>query len=64
MTGPVAARRTAVPAWGGGRDVTRYLCAAAYLERAYARSLVKDVAASSACSGPVRAGRSGTRRCG
>ncbi|MFF4101994.1 zinc ribbon domain-containing protein [Streptomyces sp. NPDC001903] len=45
MTGSVAARRPAVPGWGGSRDVTRYLCAAAYLERSYAKSLVKDVAA-------------------
>lgn len=45
MTGSVPARRNAVPGWGGSRDVTRYLCAAAYLERAYATSLVKDVAA-------------------
>lgn len=45
MKGPGPARRTATPGWGGVRDVTRYLCAAAYLERAYARSLVKDVAA-------------------
>lgn len=37
--------RTAVPRWGDGRDVTRYLCAAAYLDREYAKSLIKQVAA-------------------
>ncbi|WP_433854740.1 zinc ribbon domain-containing protein [Streptomyces kronopolitis] len=37
--------RTAVPRWGGGRDVTRYICAAAYLDREYAKSLIKQVAA-------------------
>lgn len=45
MTGSVPARRGAVPGWGGSREVTRYLCAAVYLDRAYARSLVKGVAA-------------------
>lgn len=45
MTGSTAARRAAVPGWGGSRDVTRYLCAAAYLDRDYAKSLVKGVAA-------------------
>lgn len=40
-----ADRRSAVPRWGNGRDVTRYICAAAYLDRAYAKSLIKQVAA-------------------
>ncbi|MFF4694506.1 zinc ribbon domain-containing protein [Streptomyces chattanoogensis] len=43
---PGAARRpAAVPRWGGGRDLTRYLCAAAYLHREYAKSLIKEIAA-------------------
>ncbi|USA00788.1 zinc ribbon domain-containing protein [Streptomyces lydicamycinicus] len=40
-----ADRRATVPRWGNGRDLTRYLCAAAYLDRAYAGSLIKQVAA-------------------
>ncbi|MEU5015879.1 zinc ribbon domain-containing protein [Streptomyces angustmyceticus] len=40
-----ADHRMAVPRWGDGRDVTRYICAAAYLDRAYAKSLIKQVAA-------------------
>lgn len=43
--GLAANRRTTVPRWGNGRDLTRYLCAAAYLDRAYAGSLIKQVAA-------------------
>ncbi|MFI0712325.1 zinc ribbon domain-containing protein [Streptomyces inhibens] len=45
VTGGVADRRAAVPRWGDGRDLTRYLCAAAYLDREYAKSLIKQVAA-------------------
>lgn len=45
VTVSAADRRTAVPRWGEGRDLTRYLCAAAYLDREYARSLIKQVAA-------------------
>ncbi|WP_435174993.1 zinc ribbon domain-containing protein [Actinacidiphila sp. bgisy145] len=33
------------PRWGGGHDITRYLCAAAYLDRAYAETLIGQVAA-------------------
>ncbi|MGW3009088.1 zinc ribbon domain-containing protein [Streptomyces sp. NPDC001219] len=40
-----ADHRTTVPRWGNGRQLTRYLCAAAYLDRAYAASLIKQVAA-------------------
>ncbi|MFE1172514.1 zinc ribbon domain-containing protein [Streptomyces sp. NPDC058773] len=43
--GRAAAHRTTVPRWGNGRHLTRYLCAAAYLDRAYAGSLIKQVAA-------------------
>ncbi|MGP8304347.1 zinc ribbon domain-containing protein [Streptomyces inhibens] len=43
---PGAGRRPAVaPRWGGGQDLTRYLCAAAYLHRDYAKSLIKEIAA-------------------
>ncbi|MFI9805024.1 zinc ribbon domain-containing protein [Streptomyces sp. NPDC052301] len=35
----------AVPRWSGGRDLTRYMCAAVYLDRSYADSLIRDVAA-------------------
>ncbi|MFI1157754.1 zinc ribbon domain-containing protein [Streptomyces sioyaensis] len=45
LTTSVAQRRTAVPRWGNGRDVTRYICAAAYLDREYAKSLIKQLAA-------------------
>ncbi|QLJ05258.1 zinc ribbon domain-containing protein [Streptomyces sp. NEAU-sy36] len=31
--------------WGGGLDVTRYLCAATYLDRAYAELLIRQIAA-------------------
>ncbi|GGY99270.1 hypothetical protein GCM10010300_48980 [Streptomyces olivaceoviridis] len=34
-------RRIPAIRWGGGQDVTRYLCAAAYLDRAYAELLIK-----------------------
>ncbi|WP_043269077.1 hypothetical protein [Streptomyces sp. CT34] len=43
---PATSGRAAnAPRWGGGRDLTRYLCAAAYLHREYARSLIKEIAA-------------------
>ncbi|MCC5480434.1 zinc ribbon domain-containing protein [Streptomyces barringtoniae] len=38
-------RQTSAIRWGGGLDVTRYLCAAAYLDRAYAELLIKQIAA-------------------
>ncbi|MGV9932607.1 zinc ribbon domain-containing protein [Streptomyces olivaceoviridis] len=38
-------RRIPAIRWGGGQDVTRYLCAAAYLDRAYAELLIKQIAA-------------------
>jgi hypothetical protein len=34
---------SAAPRWGAGHDLTRYLCAAAYLDRAYATALVDQV---------------------
>ncbi|MEU9118861.1 zinc ribbon domain-containing protein [Streptomyces sp. NPDC048506] len=40
-----AGRRPVAPQWGGGRNLTRYLCAAAYLDREYARALIRQVAA-------------------
>ncbi|MFI1199919.1 zinc ribbon domain-containing protein [Streptomyces sp. NPDC020883] len=57
----IADRRSAGPRWGGERDLTRYLCAAAYLDRDFARSLIKEiaaephlgVAAAPACDVPV-----------
>ncbi|MFJ3942249.1 MULTISPECIES: zinc ribbon domain-containing protein [Streptomyces] len=39
------ARGLAVPRWTGGRDLTRYMCAAVFLDRQYATSLIRDVAA-------------------
>lgn len=42
---PRAVRPLAAPRWGGGQDLTRYLCAAAYLDREYADSLVEQIAA-------------------
>ncbi|MEV4340433.1 zinc ribbon domain-containing protein [Streptomyces sp. NPDC049590] len=39
------ASRLAVPHWTGGRDLTRYMCAAVFLDRQYADSLIRDVAA-------------------
>ncbi|MFF5854359.1 zinc ribbon domain-containing protein [Streptomyces sp. NPDC012751] len=33
------------PRWDGGRDLTRYMCAAVFLDRRYADSLIRDVAA-------------------
>ncbi|MGW1605309.1 zinc ribbon domain-containing protein, partial [Streptomyces eurythermus] len=39
------APRLAVPRWTGGRDLTRYMCAAVYLDRQYADSLIRDIAA-------------------
>ncbi|GGU73036.1 hypothetical protein GCM10010211_43610 [Streptomyces albospinus] len=43
---PATGSRAAnAPRWGGGRDLTRYLCAAAYLHRDYARSLIREIAA-------------------
>ncbi|MDI3385528.1 zinc ribbon domain-containing protein [Streptomyces sp. B-S-A8] len=43
--GAAPGRRPGPPQWGGGHDLTRYLCAAVYLDREYAKSLVKEVAA-------------------
>ncbi|MFH9677147.1 zinc ribbon domain-containing protein [Streptomyces sp. NPDC017405] len=47
--GPPPAARPAhgltVPRWTGGRDLTRYMCAAVYLDRPYADSLIRDIAA-------------------
>lgn len=43
--GHVPERPAAPPRWGAGHDLTRYLCAAAYLDRDYATSLVGQVAA-------------------
>ncbi|MEU0003658.1 zinc ribbon domain-containing protein [Streptomyces sp. NPDC006314] len=40
-----SARGLAVPRWAGGRDLTRYMCAAVFLDRQYADSLIRDVAA-------------------
>ncbi|MEB8340060.1 zinc ribbon domain-containing protein [Streptomyces endophyticus] len=34
-----------VPSWGRGTDLTRYMCAAVFLDRDYADSLIKEVAA-------------------
>ncbi|MFF1279610.1 zinc ribbon domain-containing protein [Streptomyces sp. NPDC058299] len=39
------ARGLAVPRWTGGRDLTRYMCAAVFLDRSYADSLIRDIAA-------------------
>jgi len=39
------ARDLAVPRWTGGRDLTRYMCAAVFLDRQYATSLIRDIAA-------------------
>lgn len=33
------------PRWTGGRDLTRYMCAAVFLDRAYADALIRDIAA-------------------
>ncbi|WP_236653167.1 zinc ribbon domain-containing protein [Streptacidiphilus melanogenes] len=44
VTLPGPRQPLAAPRWGGGKDVTRYLCAAAYLDREYADSLVEQVA--------------------
>ncbi|MFZ3596615.1 zinc ribbon domain-containing protein [Streptomyces sp. BH104] len=38
-------RVVAAPRWGGRADLTRYLCAAVYLDRTYADALIKDIAA-------------------
>ncbi|GGW39802.1 membrane protein [Streptomyces lucensis JCM 4490] len=43
--GARTARGLAVPRWDGGRDLTRYMCAAVFLDRSYADSLIRDVAA-------------------
>ncbi|MFK0293338.1 zinc ribbon domain-containing protein [Streptomyces sp. NPDC090442] len=40
-----ADRRATGPRWGDSKDLTRYLCAASYLDRAFARALIKEIAA-------------------
>ncbi|MEU3856092.1 zinc ribbon domain-containing protein [Streptomyces sp. NPDC028722] len=46
VAGPARpARGLAVPRWTGGRDLTRYMCAAVFLDRQYADSLIRDIAA-------------------
>ncbi|MFB0620030.1 zinc ribbon domain-containing protein [Streptomyces sp. AGS-58] len=49
VTGPAPtarpARGLAVPRWTGGRDLTRYMCAAVFLDRGYADSLIREIAA-------------------
>ncbi|MEW1654983.1 zinc ribbon domain-containing protein [Streptomyces sp. NPDC093707] len=40
-----ADRRATGPRWGGSRDLTRYLCAATYLDREFTRALIKQIAA-------------------
>lgn len=42
---PRPARGLTVPRWTGGRDLTRYMCAAVFLDRQYANSLLRDIAA-------------------
>ena len=41
---PAGDPSAAVPRWGAASDLTRYLCAAAYLDRAYATALVAQIA--------------------